>query len=37
MVGNSLRSDILPVLEVGGQAVYVPYEHLGARAKVKVR
>ena len=24
MVGNSLRSDILPVLEAGGQAVYVP-------------
>jgi putative hydrolase of the HAD superfamily len=26
MVGNSLRSDILPVLEVGGQAVYIPYQ-----------
>jgi putative hydrolase of the HAD superfamily len=26
MVGNSLRSDILPVLELGGSAVYVPYE-----------
>ncbi len=25
MVGNSLRSDVLPVLELGGQAVYVPY------------
>ena len=25
MVGNSLRSDILPVLELGGCAVYVPY------------
>ena len=25
MVGNSLRSDILPVLELGGAAVYVPY------------
>jgi len=25
MIGNSLRSDILPVLEIGGQAVYVPY------------
>jgi putative hydrolase of the HAD superfamily len=25
MVGNSLRSDIWPVLELGGQAVYVPY------------
>ena len=25
MVGNSLRSDILPILELGGQAVYIPY------------
>ncbi len=26
MVGNSLKSDILPALEVGAWAVYVPYE-----------
>ncbi len=26
MVGNSLRSDILPILELGGRAVYIPYE-----------
>lgn len=25
MVGNSLKSDILPVLEIGGHAVFVPY------------
>ncbi|QQE11851.1 HAD family hydrolase [Planctomycetota bacterium] len=25
MVGNSLKSDILPVLEIGGWAVHVPY------------
>lgn len=25
MVGNSLKSDILPVVEVGGNAVYIPY------------
>ncbi len=25
MVGNSLRSDVLPVLEIGGQAVLIPY------------
>lgn len=25
MVGNSLKSDILPVVEVGGTAVYIPY------------
>ena len=36
MVGNSLRSDILPVLEAGGTAVHVPYpttwahEHVAA-------
>jgi putative hydrolase of the HAD superfamily len=26
MVGNSLRSDILPVVQLGGRAVHVPYE-----------
>ncbi|MBI5839834.1 MAG: HAD family hydrolase [Chloroflexi bacterium] len=26
MVGNSLRSDIWPILELGGNAVYIPYE-----------
>jgi putative hydrolase of the HAD superfamily len=26
MVGNSLRSDVLPVIDAGGHAVYVPYE-----------
>lgn len=26
MVGNSLRSDILPVVELGGHAVYIPSE-----------
>ncbi|CAM2070173.1 HAD hydrolase-like protein [Sulfidibacter corallicola] len=26
MVGNSLKSDILPVVDIGGHAVYVPYE-----------
>lgn len=25
MVGNSLKSDILPVLEIGGHAVHIPY------------
>jgi putative hydrolase of the HAD superfamily len=25
MVGNSLRSDILPVVEMGGRAVHIPY------------
>jgi putative hydrolase of the HAD superfamily len=26
MVGNSLRSDILPVMELGGSGVYIPFE-----------
>lgn len=26
MIGNSLRSDILPVLEIGGHAVLIPFE-----------
>jgi len=26
MVGNSLRSDIWPILELGGHAVHIPYE-----------
>lgn len=26
MIGNSMKSDILPVLELGGSAVYVPFE-----------
>jgi putative hydrolase of the HAD superfamily len=26
MVGNSLKSDILPVIEIGARAVFVPYE-----------
>ena len=25
MIGNSLRSDVLPVIELGGRAVHVPY------------
>jgi putative hydrolase of the HAD superfamily len=27
MVGNSLRSDVEPVVSIGGRAVHVPYEH----------
>jgi putative hydrolase of the HAD superfamily len=25
MVGNSVRSDVLPVIAIGGHAVHVPY------------
>ncbi len=34
MVGNSLRSDILPVLALGGQAVYIPYHTTWAHEAV---
>lgn len=34
MVGNSVRSDVLPVLEVGGRAVHVPYAYLWAHEAV---
>ncbi len=27
MVGNSLKSDILPVIKIGGQAIYIPHMH----------
>ena len=26
MVGNSVRSDVLPVLAIGGRAVHIPHE-----------
>ena len=34
MVGNSLRSDILPVLELGGHGVHIPYPLIWAHEKV---
>lgn len=43
MVGNSLRSDILPVVQTGGHAVYVPYsmswvhERVSPEALINVR
>lgn len=36
MVGNSLRSDVLPVLALGGQAVHVPYAITWAHERVDV-
>lgn len=37
MVGNSLRSDILPVVNLGGNAVYIPYEHTWSHEKITER
>jgi putative hydrolase of the HAD superfamily len=34
MVGNSLRSDVLPVVELGGQAVHIPYHLTWAHEEV---
>ncbi|HEX4903233.1 MAG TPA: HAD family hydrolase [Acidimicrobiales bacterium] len=34
MVGNSVRSDVLPVLELGARAVHIPYEFLWAHEAV---
>ncbi|MCG3119951.1 MAG: hypothetical protein ALAOOOJD_02509 [bacterium] len=34
MVGNSLKSDILPVLALGGQAVYIPYRTTWSHERV---
>jgi putative hydrolase of the HAD superfamily len=35
MVGNSLRSDILPVVELGGRAVHIPYHITWAHEHVE--
>lgn len=35
MVGNSVRSDVLPVLEIGGRAVHVPYHITWAHEHVE--
>ena len=34
MVGNSLKSDIIPVLQAGGQAVHIPYHTTWEHEKV---
>ena len=34
MVGNSLRSDIIPVLEIGGHAAYIPYHITWAHEEI---
>lgn len=35
MVGNSVKSDVLPVLEIGGYAVHVPFHTTWAHEEVK--
>jgi putative hydrolase of the HAD superfamily len=36
MVGNSLKSDILPVLAIGGRAVFIPYRTTWIHERVSV-
>ncbi len=35
MLGNSIKSDVLPVLAIGGQAVHIPYHTTWAHEKVE--
>lgn len=35
MIGNSLKSDILPVMELGSKGVYIPYEITWAHERVE--
>jgi putative hydrolase of the HAD superfamily len=35
MIGNSLKSDIMPVLTIGGHAVHIPYHTTWAHEKVE--
>ncbi len=37
MIGNSIKSDILPVLELGGHAIHVPYHTTWEHEKVDVK
>lgn len=36
MVGNSVKSDVLPVLEIGGNAIHVPFHTTWAHEEVKI-
>ncbi len=36
MVGNSLKSDVLPILAIGGRAVYIPYQTTWAHEVVNI-
>lgn len=35
MIGNSLKSDVLPVVHIGGRAIHIPYEITWAHEQVK--
>lgn len=35
MIGNSLKSDVLPVLDIGGYAIHIPYHTTWAHEKIE--
>ena len=35
MIGNSLKSDVLPVLSIGGHAIHIPYHTTWEHEKVE--
>ena len=37
MIGNSVKSDVMPVLELGGYAIHVPYHTTWAYEKVDIK
>ena len=37
MIGNSLKSDVLPVLNIGGHGFHVPYHTTWAHEKVDIK
>jgi putative hydrolase of the HAD superfamily len=37
MIGNSLKSDVLPVLHIGGHAIHVPYHTTWEHEKVEIQ
>ncbi|MBT1703982.1 HAD family hydrolase [Chryseosolibacter indicus] len=36
MIGNSLKSDVLPVLHIGGHGIHIPYHTTWAHEKIEV-
>jgi putative hydrolase of the HAD superfamily len=34
MIGNSLKSDVLPVLAIGGHAIHIPFHTTWAHEKI---
>lgn len=35
MVGNSVKSDVIPILHIGGSAIHVPYHTTWAHEQVE--